>query len=288
MTDLFLAIFLSSLIFILFKVFPRFKIDTFQAIVFNYISAFLCGYILYGSDLKEEAWKNTNWIFYAVLAALLFISLFVLMGKSAQKNGMAITSVAVKMSMAVSVLGMVFIYNEQLPFIKIIAILLAFSGVILVSFSKKSSDLKQQTWWMLLILFFGSGILDLLLNYVQKTQVEVISTALFSAFGFGIAGLIGLGILIAQIIRQKTRIEFRNVIGGLILGVPNFFSIFLLMRAYNSVTWSDSSVLAVINVAVVCISTLCGTLIFSEKISWVKGLGLCCSLLAIYLFYLVN
>ncbi|NDA98318.1 MAG: DMT family transporter [Crocinitomicaceae bacterium] len=288
MTDLFLAIFLSSLIFVLFKVFPLFKIDTFQAIVFNYISAFLCGYILYGSDLKEEAWENTNWIFYAVLAALLFISLFVLMGKSAQKNGMAITSVAVKMSMAVSVLGMVFIYNEQLPFLKIIAILLAFSGVILVSFSKKSSDSKQQTLWMLLILFFGSGILDLLLNYVQKTQVDVISTALFSAFGFGIAGLIGLGILIAQIIRRKTRIEFRNVIGGVILGVPNFFSIFLLMRAYNSVTWSDSSVLAVINVAVVCISTLFGTLIFSEKISWAKGLGLCCSLLAIYLFYLVN
>lgn len=288
MTDLFLAIFLSSLIFVLFKVFPLFKIDTFQAIVFNYISAFLCGYILYGSYLKEEAWENTNWIFYVVLAALLFISLFVLMGKSAQKNGMAITSVAVKMSMAVSVLGMVFIYNEQLPFLKIIAILLAFSGVILVSFSKKSSDSKQQTWWMLLILFFGSGILDLLLNYVQKTQVNVISTALFSAFGFGLAGLIGLGILIAQIIRRKTRIEFRNVIGGVILGVPNFFSIFLLMRAYNSVTWSDSSVLAVINVAIVCISTLLGTLIFSEKISWAKGLGLCCSLLAIYLFYLVN
>ena len=288
MTDLFLAIFLSSLIFVLFKVFPLFKIDTFQAIVFNYISAFLCGYILYGSDLKEETWENTNWIFYAVLAALLFISLFVLMGKSAQKNGMAITSVAVKMSMAVSVLGMVFIYNEQLPFLKIIAILLAFSGVILVSFSKKSSNSKQQTWWMLLILFFGSGILDLLLNYVQKTQVDVISTALFSAFGFGLAGLIGLGILIAQIIRRKTRIEFRNVIGGVILGVPNFFSIFLLMRAYNSVTWSDSSILAVINVSVVCISTLCGTLIFSEKISWAKGLGLCCSLLAIYLFYLVN
>jgi drug/metabolite transporter (DMT)-like permease len=288
MTDLFLAIFLSSLIFVIFKVFPRFKIDTFQAIVFNYISAFLCGYILFGSELKDEAWENTNWIFYAVLAALLFISLFVLMGKSAQKNGMAITSVAVKMSMAVSVLGMVFIYNEQLPFLKILAILLAFSGVILVSFSKKSSDSKQQTWWMLLILFFGSGILDLLLNYVQKTHVDVISTALFSAFGFGLAGLIGLGILIAQIIRRRTRIEFRNVIGGVILGVPNFFSIFLLMRAYNSVTWSDSSVLAVINVAIVCISTLLGTLIFSEKISWAKGLGLCCSLLAIYLFYLVN
>jgi len=288
MTDLFLTIFLSSLIFVLFKVFPLFKIDTFQAIVFNYISAFLCGYILYGSELKDENWENTNWIFYAVLAALLFISLFVLMGKSAQKNGIAITSVAVKMSMAVSVLGMVFIYNEQLPFLKILAILLAFSGVILVSFSKKSSDSKQQTWWMLLILFFGSGILDLLLNYVQKTQVDVISTALFSAFGFGLAGLIGLGILIAQIIRRKTRIEFRNIIGGVILGVPNFFSIFLLMRAYNSVTWSDSSVLAVINVAVVCISTLCGTLIFSEKISWAKALGLCCSLLAIYLFYLVN
>ncbi len=288
MTDLILAIFLSSLIFVIFKLFPVFKIDTFQAIVFNYISAFLCGYFLFKNDWRPEALENPTWISFAFLAALLFISLFVLMGKSAQINGVAATSVAVKMSMAIAVFGMVFLYKEQLGFQKISALFFAFSGVLLVSWTKKTDDAKNQKWWMLLVLFIGSGILDLLLNYVQKTQLQNISSAIFSATGFGLAGMIGLLILIIQIVRRKIRVEFKNVIGGIILGVPNFFSIYLLMRAYESVSWEDSSVLAVINVSIVCISTLCGLFIFSEKFSILKSIGLLSSILAIYLFYLAN
>ena len=204
------------------------------------------------------------------------------------KNGVSSTSIAVKMSMAISLIIIIIAYNESLSFFKIAGILCAFIGVFLVTHEKQTERKETSFLWMLIVLFLGSGLLDFLLNYVQKYELTQLPSSLFSAIGFGLAGLIGLGILIAQIIRRKTRIEFRNVIGGVILGVPNFFSIFLLMRAYNSVTWSDSSVLAVINVAIVCISTFLGTLIFSEKISWAKGLGLCCSLLAIYLFYLVN
>lgn len=288
MTDLILAIALSSLIFVIFKLFPVFKIDTFQAIVFNYISAFLCGYILFKNDWKPEALENPTWISFAFLAALLFISLFVLMGKSAQINGVAATSVAVKMSMAIAVFGMVFLYKEQLGFQKISALFFAFSGVLLVSWTKKTDEAKNQKWWMLFVLFIGSGILDLLLNYVQKTQLQNISSAIFSATGFGLAGIIGLMILIIQVIRKKIQIELKNVIGGIILGVPNFFSIYLLMRAYESVSWEDSSVLAVINVSIVCISTLCGLFIFSEKFSFLKSIGLLSSILAIYLFYLAN
>jgi drug/metabolite transporter (DMT)-like permease len=288
MSDLILVIFLSSIIFIIFKLFPAYKIDTFQAIIFNYISAFLCGYVLFKSDWKPEALENPSWIWFAFLAAILFISLFVLMGKSTQINGVASTSVAVKMSMAISVLGMVFIYNESLTFIKTLAIIFAFIGVILISWNRNTDDSKNHKWWMLLVLFIGSGILDLVLNYVQKTQLQNISSAIFSATGFGLAGLIGLLILIIQIVRRKIRIEFKNVIGGIILGIPNFFSIFLLMKAYKSVSWEDSSVLAVINVSIVCISSLCGLFIFNEKLSLLKSIGLLGSIFAIYLFYLAN
>lgn len=288
MIDLILVIFLSSLIFVIFRLFPIYRIDTFQAIVFNYISAFLCGYVLFKNDWKPEALENPTWISFAFLAALLFISLFVLMGKSAQINGVAVTSVAVKMSMAIAVFGMVFLYKEQLSFQKISALFFALSGVLLVSWTKKTADAKNQKWWMLLVLFVGSGILDLLLNYVQKTQLQNISSAIFSATGFGLAGIIGLLILIIQILRGKIKVEFKNVIGGIILGVPNFFSIYLLMRAYESVSWEDSSVLAVINVSIVCISTLCGLFIFSEKFSILKSIGLLSSIFAIYLFYLAN
>ena len=68
------SILCSSLIFVLFKLFPRFKIDTFQAVVFNYVSAFGAGIILFGSSWKSDYLSKGEWPIFALLAGLLFIS----------------------------------------------------------------------------------------------------------------------------------------------------------------------------------------------------------------------
>ena len=120
----------STLIFVIFRLFEKYKIDTFQAIVFNYFTAFICGVALYSHELSLEIWKDLNWLPYTLLVSILFISLFFVMGKSAQKNGVAMTSISVKMSLAVSMIGMILIYNETITSFKIIGILLALSGVL--------------------------------------------------------------------------------------------------------------------------------------------------------------
>ena len=74
------------------------------------------------------------------------------MGLSSQKNGVAITSVSVKMSLAVSMIGMIIIYNESLTILKICGILLALAGVLLVSLEKSKGNKKNNAWKMLLIL----------------------------------------------------------------------------------------------------------------------------------------
>ncbi|MDO7609404.1 MAG: EamA/RhaT family transporter, partial [Crocinitomicaceae bacterium] len=113
----------STLIFVIFRLFDKYKIDTFQAIVFNYFTAFIFGFTLYSQEFSSKIWVQLDWIPYTFLVSLLFISLFFLMGKSSQKNGVAITSVAVKMSLAVSMIGMILIYNEALTLLKIMGIL---------------------------------------------------------------------------------------------------------------------------------------------------------------------
>lgn len=289
MISLLLAILFSSVIFVIFKLFDRFGIDTFQAIVFNYFMALACGLIFYGHEWKPIALEQQEWLIFAVLAAFLFISLFVIMGISSQKNGVAITSVAVKMSMAASVFGMIFLYNEKVSVLKIVGIALAFAGVIMVSWQGKSEEKSNnKSWWMLLVLFAGSGILDLVLNYTQGTFSKIISNSLFSAIGFGLAGIIGLIILGIQIAQGKARFEAKNLLAGFILGIPNFFSIFLLMKAYGDTGWSDSTVLAVINVSIVSISAFLGLIAFKEKISLLKGIGIISSLLAIFVLYAAN
>ena len=95
MIPLLLSVLSSSLIFVLFKLFDKYKIDTFQAIVFNYFTAFLIGFGLYGHEWNPESMVENGWMLYAVISALLFIGLFFIMGRSSQINGVASTSVAV-------------------------------------------------------------------------------------------------------------------------------------------------------------------------------------------------
>ncbi len=288
MIELILAILFSSCIFVIFKLFKRFEIDTFQAIVFNYFTAAICGFGLYSSEWNSNNLINTQWIPFAITSGILFISLFVIMGLSAQKNGVAITSVATKMSMASGILGMIFLYHETVGFLKISGIILAFIGVIAVSWMKSDKNDGQSSWWMLLVLFFGSGLLDIILNYAQKNVLGTLTTSLFSAIGLAIAGIFGLIIFIFQSFQGKTKFELKNLIAGIVLGIPNYFSIYMLISSYQTTGWRDSTVLSIINVSVVLTSTLLGLLLFNEKINRLKLIGLICSLLAIALLYVAN
>ena len=50
MTELILGILSSSVLFLIFRLFPKYKVDTAQAIIVNYFTAFVTGCI-------PDAWK---------------------------------------------------------------------------------------------------------------------------------------------------------------------------------------------------------------------------------------
>ena len=52
MINLLLAILFSSLLYIVFKFYSKFNINTFQAIVFNYVVAFLVGIVLLNEPFR--------------------------------------------------------------------------------------------------------------------------------------------------------------------------------------------------------------------------------------------
>lgn len=289
MSYLILSILASSIIFVIFRLFPKFKVDTFQAIVFNYFTACISGFLLYGNQFEAKAMEQQAWMPFALLCGMLFISLFLVMGISSQRNGVALTSVSVKMSMAMTMLLMIVIYGEQITGLKIGGFVLAIAGVLFMSWSKGERNEDKPLVWMLILLFVGSGALDLTLNYVQNTFSDTIPPSLFSAVGFGIAGALGTVILIIQILRKKAQFHFRNVLAGIVLGVPNYFSIFLLMQSYSEMKpWSNSTVLAITNVSIVILSAFYGFILFRERFSLLKALGLAASIGAILVLYFAS
>ncbi len=297
MFSILISVLATTWIFILFKLFPRYGIKTFQAIVINYLTACICGILLYGNTLTEAAFEYTSWIPFVFLCGILFISIFYLIGLSSQRNGVSITSVAVKMSMAISMGLMIVLYNESITSLKIGGIILSILGVIIMSYERKKLRVTKVTseesrhsspvtrHSILFVIFLGCGLLDVVLNYVQSFHLQHLSTSLFSAFGLGMAGIFGGIILLINILRKKETFEKKSVVAGVLLGIPNYFSIYYLIQSYSSTSWSDSTVLAVLNVATVITSSLAGLVLFKEKLNLQKSVGLILSLLAIACFY---
>lgn len=287
MIPLILSIFSSSIIFVIFKLFDRFRINTFQAIVFNYLTAFVFGILLFKSEIKETSFEDHHWLTFSLFTSFLFIGLFFLMGKSSQSNGVSSTSIAVKMSMVVSIIAMILLYNEAISFLKLVGISLAILGVYLVS-SKDKTVNKNATLWMLFVLFIGSGILDFTLNYVQEHVLKEMTVSIYSAISLGFAGIIGFSILVIRLINGSTQLALRNLLGGIILGIPNYFSIFFLMLSYKTTGWNDSTVLTITNVSVVLLSSIIGFIIFKESTTVKKLVGLIAAISAIILLYVAN
>jgi len=283
-----LSVLSSTIIFIIFRMYKRFEIDTFQAIVFNYFTAAGIGFALYGHTWNNEALEQNSWMFYSLITSFLFISLFFLMGSSSQENGVASTSVAVKMSMAVSIILLIIYHSESPTLLKIAGIILAFISVVLVSKSKQKNKTVSKYKWMLIVLFFGGGALDFVLNYVQENELDILEPSIFSAISFGLAGLIGTVILSFKIIRGSTTLAWKNVLAGIILGIPNFFSIYFLLLAYTTTGWTDTTVLALTNVSVVLGSAIVGLLVFKESTTSKKIIGLVIALVAIITLYIAE
>jgi len=72
------------------------------------------------------------------------------------------------------------------------------------------------------------------------------------------------------------------------LGIPNYYSIYFLLASYQSLTWQDSSILAVVNVSVVLLSVIIGFIVFKEALSKRKMIGILAALIAIFLLYFTS
>ena len=105
--------------------------------------------------------------------------------------------------------------------------------------------------------------------------------SIFTSISLGTAGIIGCFILIKQGAKRSMKIKLKNILAGIILGIPNYFSIYLLLLSYRSTQWEDSTVHAITNVSVIICSAMIGFIVFKESKTNKKIIGLLAAILAI-------
>ncbi len=284
MIYLLLSVLSSSVIFVIFKLFERFKINTLQAIIFNYFFAFSAGMLVDRQELDPLNVFSKDWFLGTFILGFMFIAVFYLAALTTQKSGLSVVSVATKMSVAIPVFFGIILYNESTGWIKIIGILLALVAVYLTSIKKKEGiTIRKRNLIFPLLVFFGSGIIDTTLKFLETSYVAEADVALFSSTIFAIAGIIGVLILLIQAIRGSLKLSFKNVIGGVALGIPNFGSIYFLVMALRTEGLESSTIFPINNVAIVMISTFLGILLFREKMLSKNWIGILLAITSIIL-----
>ena len=283
MLDLALSILFSSLIFVIFKLFSVYKIQTHYAIIINYVIASSVGLCFYEGNVTFHELPQKRWFWGAFALGLLFIVVFNLMARTSQKLGVSVASVATKMSLVLPVLFGVLIYREHLGYIKITGIILALIAVYFASIKKQSVAVKSSMLVLPILVFIGSGTIDTSLAYFQKEFVAPKELSLFSAFVFASAACLGIVSMLVQSIKTKPKLNPRNIAGGIALGIPNYFSIYFLLRALQNDTLTNATIFTINNVSIVMFSTLLGIILFKEQISQKNWIGIAIAIISIVL-----
>lgn len=272
MLDLALSVLFSSLIFVIFKLFDSYNVQTFYAIITNYVVACTVGLLFYDGEVAIASIPQKPWFCGTFALGLLFIIVFNLMAATSQRLGVSVASVATKMSLVLPVLFGVFHYKEVLGPFKILGILLALAAVYFASIKKTTTKFKIGALLLPFFVFTGSGVIDISLAFFQKEFITNRELPIFSASIFASAAVIGIVYITLNSLRKPLKINYKNLLGGIALGVPNYFSIYFLLRALENDRLNSASVFTVNNVAIVMFSTLLGILLFNEKLS-VKNWG---------------
>jgi drug/metabolite transporter (DMT)-like permease len=279
---LLLSIFFSTGLFVIFKYFGIYKVDILKAIFINYIVAFSMGFLLADRKIPINEIYLEPWFSGALVLGALFVSIFFVMAMTAQKNGISVTSIAGKMSVVVPVFFGIILYNESVTFLKILGIIIALVAVYLSSVKSGKSE-KKGTLLFPVLLFLGSGAIDTLLKYIQTNYVNEQDVSIFSGSLFGIAAIFAFVILGIKATKKRESFGVKNILAGIILGVPNYFSIIFLIKALQNKNFESSTLFTVNNVAIVIISTLVGLLLFKEKFSLKNKFGVALAVLGIVL-----
>ena len=294
MVYLALSILFSVLLLVNFRLFPKYDINTTQAISLNYIVCFATGLLLMPKGQAFVLDLSENWTWYCLLLGIGFIVTFLLSGLATQRMGMTATSLANNVSLVLPVMASLFLFDTDMQFdaVNYLGLACAFIALILVSIKKETtpvdtSDLKSvgvSGGLLVLGVFLMYGITNTAINFLNLNYIPnpdlTIPVTLVMVLGAVIAGLC---LFVYTSWKENKLPNKQTLVASVTLGVPNFLSFFLLILALTAFGNSGAFVYPIYNIGVILVSSLIGILFFKEKLSPLNYTGLGIAFLAIIL-----
>lgn len=286
MLQILLCVLMNVGIFVSFRMFGIFKLNTLQAIIFNYIVCVFTG-LIYIGDLSflTTTDYSSSWIYIALALGGVFIGTFYLMAITTQKFSITVSSIASKMSLVIPVIFSLLILgirSKDYTAFNYLGMALAILAILLSSYKEKKIKTEQISGFELflpLLIFILGGFIDSTINYTNHNFLTEKEEALFPIFVFTSASIIGIILLIIK--RQP--IQSKNIFGGVALGIVNYFSIYFVITSLSAFSNDGALVYPLINVGIILFGAVVSVVFFGERLSKINLAGLFLAMISIYL-----
>ncbi len=287
MLYLILCIVSSTSIMIVFKLLDKLKVSSINAIVINYFTASLLGFIVVGDSGVNPF--EAEWFRISLIMGFVFVFMFNVIGYSTRIAGMTVTSLTTKLSVVIPVIFSMVVFSEALTIYKVAGMLLALSAIVMIVY--KPSDTSdpgmrsREVIWVPVILFFGAGAIDSFIKYSQEVYVPAEETLSFSATTFMVAAFTSVGFRLAGRFEKRENKWYRLFPAGIALGIVNFGSLFFLVMALGSDKIASSVVFGINNIGIVLLSVIFGLVVFGEKLSLMNKAGIFIAIISILILF---
>lgn len=270
---LLLAIVQSSMISILLRLSSGKIRANISMLAFNYMTCSILGaaYAGFAPGMTAQSGFGTA-LGLGIVNGILLLTSFILMQSSVRKNGVVLTSVFTKLGLLVPVVLSVLVFREMPTWLQVAGFCIAVAAIIVINLNK-AEETGRFDWSLILLLLLAGGTDAMAKVYEALGPAALSDPYLFFSFG---AALV---LCIPVVLTKKERPGFRELLFGILIGVPNFFSSKFLLVALETVpavvaypTFSVSTLLLI---------TLTGVFAFREKLSKRQWAALAAILIAL-------
>ena len=274
-----LAVICSVLVSVLLKLANRRALDVAQMVTWNYLVAAALTAVVLRPPLDALRAPHAPWLSLLALAVVL-PSIFLVLGRAVAVAGIVRSDVAQRLSLLLSLAAAFLFFGQTATPWKLAGLGLGLLAMVAISLRPRGPAVASSPggWGWLLGVWAGFAVVDVLLKQVALSGTPSMAAVLAS---FSVAFVLMLALQLWRHFSGRSRLAWRNLGAGSLLGLLNGGNILFYVHAHQSMPDSPATVFAGMNIGVVVLGALVGVFAFGEATTRWNRAGLALAVLAI-------
>ena len=228
------------------------------------------------SDQGSLLWS----LIIGVVTGILYYLGFILIQVSIKRNGVGLTGAFSKLGIFIPIVFSIVIWNEIPDSIKIVGIILTITSIFIINKPEKDKSFFQNFNLLLILVLFVVGAGDFA-NKIFEKYANIEYKTLFLLILFSSALISSLFFTLRDLIIRKYKITFKDILIGLLVGIPNLFTSYFLIESFAY--YDTGVVFSIFSAGTILMITLGAVTIFKEKLSQREYFGIGVIILALTL-----